>query len=195
MSKPLFGFYYLFLLCFSNEITPSFPLFIPKRFSASIVSISLSFSPLATNALDLIEPKQLNLPAQQISKIVSEDITKRQALATASFTRSIYSEKCTFTDEIDTYDLPSYVKGTSALFDSMKSHVDLVGDVEADDNLISFKFKETLAFNIPFKPKVALSGKVELKRAPRGSSEGGLIISSREFWDQSVGEVLKTVSF
>jgi hypothetical protein len=67
----------------------------------------------------------------------------------------------------------------------------LVGNVEADKDAINFRFKEKLTFNIPFSPAVKLTGKVKLSRDPTS----GLITYSREFWDQSVIEVLSTVSF
>jgi hypothetical protein len=126
----------------------------------------------------------------EIAKFVTDDITIRQALITADFTTLLYNSNCRFQDEIDTYEFNQYVKGTKALFNPKKSHVDLIGDVVVTDGKISFKFKETLAFNIPFNPKVKLTGRVELSR-----DDGGLIYYSREYWDQPVLSVLKTVSF
>ena len=146
---------------------------------------SLSADVFATSA------KQFNLNADSIAEIVRDDINKRQALATADFTRNIYSEQATFQDEIDTYPLEKYIAGTKALFDADKSRVSIVGDVTATDAAINFRFQETLAFNIPFTPKVTLSGRVELTRDP----VDGLIIKSREYWDQSPRDVLKTIKF
>ena len=60
--------------------------------------------------------KQQNLTPSQISQIVADDITVRQALATANFSPQIYDENCIFQDEIDTYGYKQYVKGTQALF-------------------------------------------------------------------------------
>lgn len=134
--------------------------------------------------------KRPNLSPMVMAKIVADDITERQALITADFTRSIYAETATFQDEIDTYKLEDYIKGTKALFDPSRSHVDLIGDVSATDDTLSFKFKEYLCFNIPFKPTVTLSGKVVLKRG-----EDGLIVKSREIWDQTVADVLRTIKF
>ena len=95
-------------------------------------------------------------------------------------------------DEIDTYEIDQYVKGTKALFNAAKSHVDLVGNVEADENSVNFKFSEKLTFNIPFiNPAVSLTGRVKLTRNP----DTGLVSYSREYWDQKVNEVLSTVSF
>lgn len=134
--------------------------------------------------------KLTNLDSSSISKIVSDDISVRQALITADFTRDIYDESCTFQDEIDTYPIDKYVTGTKALFNAAKSHVDLTSAVTADANLVQFKFDEVLAFNIPFNPKVSLTGRVVLTRG-----DNGLIVKSREFWDQSVPTVLSTVKF
>jgi|TARA_B110000090_G_C13271605_1_gene404368 hypothetical protein len=125
-------------------------------------------------------------------KLVADDITLRQALITADFSRDLYSESATFKDEIDTYRIDQYIKGTKALFNPKKSHVDLVGDVSVipDSNTVTFKFSETLSFNIPFNPRVSLTGYVELFR----DSEG-IITKSVEHWDQSVFDVLKTAKF
>lgn len=60
--------------------------------------------------------KQYSLTTSQLSQIVADDITVRQALATANFSPQIYDENCKFQDEIDTYDYKQYVKGTKALF-------------------------------------------------------------------------------
>ncbi|GMH71157.1 hypothetical protein TrLO_g13276 [Triparma laevis f. longispina] len=138
----------------------------------------------------LLEPKQINLTPNSIASIVKSDVLDRQFLASAKLTRSIYSESATFTDEIDTYTLPKWIKGTQALFNSENSKVLLVGDVTATENEVTFRFDENLQFNIPFKPICKLSGKVVLKRG-----EDGLIISYREYWDQSVNSVLKTAKF
>ena len=77
--------------------------------------------------------------------------------------------------------------GTQKLFVGSESHVDLVGDVVANKEAVTFRFDEVLAFNVPLHPKVKLTGKVVLKRG-----EDGLITSYQEFWDQSVKEVLST---
>ena len=131
------------------------------------------------------------LSNEDISKVVADDIAIRQALITADFSPTIYNTECKFQDEIDTYKYDQYVKGTKALFNAAKSHVDLVGPVIATDGKVEFKFKETLVFNIPFNPTVDISGHVELSR----SKDDGLITYSREFWDQPVSEVLTHVRF
>lgn len=110
----------------------------------------------------------------------------------ADFTRDIYSEQCRFQDEIDTYAIDDYVRGTKALFNPQQSHVDLTSDVVVDSSgqNVQFRFAETLAFNVPFTPKVFLTGRVNLQL-----DADKLVRYSREYWDQSVLDVLKTVKF
>lgn len=136
--------------------------------------------------------KSYNLNTEQIKTIITDDINIRQALITADFTRSIYNEKCKFKDEIDTYTMNQYIQGTKALFIPEKSHVKLISPVLYDNNKheFNFKFSEILTFNIIFQPRVTLSGRVELTQG-----DDGLIINSREYWDQSVVDVLKTAKF
>ena len=62
---------------------------------------------------------------------MSDDITIRQALITADFTRSVYSESCQFKDEIDTYPIDDYVRGTKLLFNAGLSHVELTSPVSS----------------------------------------------------------------
>ena len=82
------------------------------------------------------------------------------------------------------------MRGTQKLFDGTQSKVDLVGDVKASSQEVEFRFSEILAFNIPFKPKVTLTGKVSLTRG-----KDGLITHYQEYWDQSVKEVLLSAKF
>ena len=158
-----------------------------QKISSVILASSILLGSTDSNAAST---KLVNLEPAAITKIVAADITDRQALITADFTRDIYSEKCTFQDEIDIYPIDKYVSGTKALFNKDKSHVDLVGDVVSTSESVDFKFSEILAFNIPFNPSVFLTGRVKLSRG-----EDGLVTSSREFWDQSVPAVLSTVKF
>lgn len=133
--------------------------------------------------------KQFNLSPNEIASIVEEDLVKNSFLTNGKLTRSIYDEKATFTDEIDTYGLDQWIRGTSKLFVGPPgSRVSLVGPMEADDKKIEFRFEEDLMFNIPFKPMVNLSGKVILER----DEKTGLITSYREYWDQDVKTVLMT---
>jgi hypothetical protein len=136
--------------------------------------------------------KQYNLSPNEIASIVEEDLVKNSFLTNGKLTRSIYDEKATFTDEIDTYGLDQWIKGTSKLFVGPPgSRVSLVGPMEADDKKIEFRFEEDLMFNIPFKPVVNLSGKVVLER----DEKTGLITSYREYWDQDVKTVLLSAKF
>jgi|MDTB01.2.fsa_nt_gb hypothetical protein len=159
--------------------------------SAVSVACSLSVGLSGVFAAPL-EEKLVNAQPAELETIVTGDIEERQALITADFTRSIYSEEATFKDEIDTYPIDKYVQGTKALFVPEKSHVDLLGEVKADKDLITFKFQEVLCFNIPvIQPRVSLSGYVELFR----DKKDGLITRSVEHWDQPVKDVLKTATF
>jgi len=90
--------------------------------------------------------------------------------------------------QIDTYTLPKFIKGTSALFVKDKSEVRLVGEVKADDREVVFYFDEDLCFNIPLQPVVTVTGRCVLSRDP----SSGLIVKYREYWDKSPTEVLKT---
>ena len=134
--------------------------------------------------------KMFSIEDKEFASIVKDDITVRQALITADFTRPIYAEDCTFTDEIDTYTIDKYISGTKALFNAALSHVDLVGNVDVGPSKAQFRFSEKLSFNIPFHPYVLLTGRVELTR---GSD--GLIHKSREYWDKTPLEVVSQVKF
>lgn len=127
----------------------------------------------------------------EVAKIVQSDLLDRQFLVTGDITRAIYQPTATFTDEIDTYSLDQWVKGTQRLFVGKKSDVRLVGDISVTPQQVEFRFDEDLAFNIPFQPVVSLSGKVVLTR----DLETGYITSYREFWDQDVATVLKSAKF
>ena len=87
--------------------------------------------------------------------------------------------------------MDKWIKGTKALFIPSGSRLKLVGDVDVTQSEVSFRFDEDLMFNIPFKPVCSLTGKLVLTR----DENTGLITSYREYWDQSVSEVLKTAKF
>ncbi|EJK46651.1 hypothetical protein THAOC_34669 [Thalassiosira oceanica] len=137
------------------------------------------------------ESKQTGLSDDQLREIIKADMVDKSFLVTADITRSVYDETATFTDEIDEYTMDKWIKGTQSLFVASGSRVSLVGDVDVNKKEVTFRFDEDLMFNIPFKPVVALTGKVVLTR----DETTGLITSYREFWDQSVNEVLKTAKF
>jgi hypothetical protein len=160
------------------------------KWAATSLTIACSICCVVPPSLASAGEKQLSLSPQAFAQIVADDITVRQALVTADFTRSIYSEACTFTDEVDTYKIDQYVSGTKALFNAQRSHVDLVGSVSASSDMASFNFNEKLTFNLPLNPYVLLTGRVELRRGP-----DGLVETSREFWDEKPLAVISTVKF
>lgn len=138
-----------------------------------------------------VADKLVNLPDEKLKAIIKKDILEKQFLATGQLTREIYDESAKFTDEIDTYELDKWIKGTQKLFRGDKSSVRLVGDINVSKNQIDFLFDEDLMFNIPFQPTVSLTGKVVLTR----DTSTGLITSYQEFWDQDVVTVLKSAKF
>ena len=156
--------------------------------SASLLPLTSRAEPLSTS---VPTDKQLNLSNEDLKAIIRHDIVDNDFLVTADITRSVYDESATFTDEIDVYTMDKWVKGTKALFIPKGSRTSLVGDVECTASEVTFKFDEDLQFNIPFKPVCSLSGKVVLIR----DEKTGLITSYREYWDQSVNDVLKTAKF
>jgi len=125
-----------------------------------------------------------------IKKTVESDILERQFLVTGNLSPEIYRSTASFTDEIDTYKMDQWMKGTQKLFVGEKSEIRLVGEVQVSKEQVEFRFDEDLMFRIPFNPKVALTGKVILAR-----DEDGFITSYREFWDQDVATVLKSAKF
>ena len=136
-------------------------------------------------------PKATKLPPKELAKRVERDLVENQFLATANFDRTLYDESCTFQDEIDTYELDKFIKGTSKLFVADRSHVDLTSPVTASNDSVEFKFKEDLCFNIPFKPTVFVSGRVVLTR----DLDTGLFVRYREYWDQKPNDVLRGARF
>ena len=164
-----------------------------RRFLGAITT-ALSGTTIAPKegfaASDEKAEKLRGLSNEAIADIVRNDVVKGQFLTNGILTRSIYDESATFTDEIDTYGLDQWMRGTQKLFDGTQSKVDLVGDVKASSQQVEFCFSEILAFNIPFKPKVTLTGKVSLTRG-----KDGLITHYQEYWDQSIKEVLLSAKF
>ena len=134
-----------------------------------------------------VEPKRRNLSPDDLAKVVTADLVTNQFLVPGKLTREVYDESATFTDAIDTYTLDKWIKGTGALFVGDRSHVDIVGPVERDENQIKFRFTETLVFNLPIvKPTVPLTGTLILTRG-----KDGLITKYEEIWDT---DVLTTLS-
>lgn len=163
--------------------------------SSMILSTASTFLPSSALAVDTTSsgPSVLKgtIADDDLKAIIRSDIIDRQFLATGQITKAAYLPSATFTDEIDTYGLEQWVKGTQKLFVGDKSTVRLVGDIEVAKDKIEFRFDEDLVFRIPFRPTVSLSGKVVLERDP----STGLISSYREFWDQDVWTVIRTARF
>jgi len=163
----------------------------PAALALSLAASSATLPPRAhaVSASEKTKPKQKGLTPAELRAIVEEDLSKRQFLVTGLFTRSVYDESCLFQDEIDTYKIDDFIEGIPKLFNGERSHVDLVGDIQADDKMVSFRFSEILAFNVPLVwPKVEVTGRVELTRGPEG-----LITKYREFWDKSPSGVVQTL--
>ncbi|KAL7435091.1 hypothetical protein ACHAXH_002486 [Discostella pseudostelligera] len=166
------------------------PLKSSRRSFLSVTAASASLLPIPrrTNAAP---DKLTNLSDNELKQIILSDIVDKSFLVTADITRSVYDEAATFTDEIDEYTMDKWIKGTKSLFIPSGSRVSLVGDVDVSQAEVSFRFDEDLMFNIPFKPVCSLTGNVVLTR----DAKSGLITSYREYWDQSVNDVLKTAKF
>jgi hypothetical protein len=156
---------------------------------AAAVSLIAGSVPPAS-ASDAETTALLKLSDDELKQIVTDDLVKRQFLVTGDLTRSIYLPTATFTDEIDTYKMEQWITGTQKLFVGDRSHVRLVGDVNVDADKAEFRFDEDLCFNIPFKPVVHLTGRLELTR-----DASGYISKYQEYWDQDVVSVLKSAKF
>lgn len=129
--------------------------------------------------------KLRGLTDAELKKRLLVDIVERRFMVTGQLSKELYADSARFTDEIDTYDLESYIRGTGLLFDGAQSDFKLVGDLEIKDNVVSYRFDEILSFKIPLQPRSRVSGRVELTRGA-----DGLIEKYREFWDQSVPDTL-----
>jgi hypothetical protein len=168
--------------------------FVHEIASSLTASAVIGVLPALADEANIAEPRisksKLALSDEQLKQIVQSDLVDRQFLVTANLTPTIYRSTATFTDEIDTYGMSQWIKGTQRLFVASKSNVRLIGDVSVSPDKIEFRFDEDLCFNIPFQPVVALSGKVVLER-----DQDGFITSYREFWDQDIATVFKTAKF
>lgn len=174
----------------SNDLQNSPQLKTSRRSFLSVTTVGASLIHMPKRTFAAPE-KQTNISDNELKQIILADIVNKSFLVTADITRSVYDESAIFTDEIDEYTMEKWIKGTKSLFIPSGSRVSLVGDVEVSKTEVSFRFDEDLMFNIPFKPVCSLTGKVVLTR----DANTGLITSYREYWDQSVNEVLKTAKF
>ena len=159
--------------------------------SSATLALTSVISQSPALAADEIKPKLTGISDDELKRIITKDVVDNQFLVSADITREVYDESANFIDEIDTYPMEKWIVGTKRLFVAEKSRVSLVGDVSVDKDKVEFRFDEDLMFRIPLRPVVSLTGRVVLDRDP----ETGLITKYQEFWDQSVGEVLKTAKF
>jgi hypothetical protein len=134
--------------------------------------------------------EKLNLSDAELKQVITDDILKRKFLATGNLTPSIYKPTATFTDEIDTYKMDQWIKGTQRLFVGEQSTVTLLGDVLVSPSKVEFRVAEELVFRIPFRPRMSLSTTVVLTR-----DDTGYITAYRELWDQDIATVLKSTKF
>ena len=159
--------------------------------SSATLALTSVISQSPALAADEIKPKLTGISDDELKRIITKDVVDNQFLVSADITREVYDESANFIDEIDTYPMEKWIVGTKRLFVAEKSRVSLVGDVSVDKDKVEFRFDEDLMFRIPLRPVVSLTGRVVLDRDP----ETGLITKYQEFWDQSVGEVLRTAKF
>jgi len=174
---------------FEQAAVSSTTVLLPGAAAMLVLGAPIASQPAVAAATTNAEGK-LDLTDAQLKEIIKSDVLNKQFLVTGDLTRSVYKPSATFTDEIDTYSMDQWMKGTQKLFVGDKSDVRLIGDVDVSKEAVTFRFDEDLMFNIPFKPVVSLSGKVVLAR-----DETGYITSYREFWDQDTLSVLKTAKF
>lgn len=110
---------------------------------SSLATAGFTVAATATNYL--VVPTQpakaasekLDISDAELKEIVKQDILKRQFLVTGNLTPSIYKPTATFTDEIDTYKMDQWMKGTQKLFVGEKSDVRLIGDVNVAPEKVS----------------------------------------------------------
>ncbi|KAG8464698.1 hypothetical protein KFE25_010066 [Diacronema lutheri] len=161
-----------------------------STFGAFGVSIfAVTGAPVAVRAA-ADSQKSRGLSEPQLKARLLADIVDARFMVTGKLSQDLYADTAKFTDEIDTYDMPNFIKGTGLLFDGERSEFKLIGDLEFADEgrTVRYRFDEILSFRIPLQPRSRVSGRVELKRG-----DDGLIQSYREFWDQSVPETLLNV--
>jgi len=158
-----------------------------KKANALVLTAGVPAAALVIPQQVTATESKLELTDLELKEVVKSDILLRQFLVTGNLTRNIYKPTATFTDEIDTYQMDQWIKGTQRLFVGEKSNVRLVGDVEVSREKVEFRFDEDLMFNIPFRPVVALTGLVVLTR-----DETGYITSYKEQWDQDPWSVIKS---
>lgn len=105
-------------------------------FAASVVNPAVAAAVLEGGSK---VDKMIGISNEDIAIIVKRDVVAHQFLMNGRLTRSIFDEGATFQDEIDTYTLDKWIKGTSRLFNARNSHVELVGEVRATEEEVRFR--------------------------------------------------------
>ena len=167
---------------------PSPKLSTRRLFLAGAAAVPIAaHGPPASALGSAADKKRTGLSPTDIAAVVTSDVEERKFMVTADFDRTVYSEKCTFTDETNSFEINKFVSGTEKLFVGSASSLRLTSPVVATADAIDFTFAEELVFNIPLKPIVSLTGRMHMTR-----DSDGLIDSYREYWDGGVSGVLKT---
>ena len=164
--------------------------FLNSLITGSLVTITTRVAPAQAQASEVRPTERLNLSDLELKEIVKQDLVQRQFLVTGNLTPHIYKPTATFTDEVYTYKMDEWMKGTNRLFVGEKSDIRLIGDVDVSPEKVQFRFDGDLMFRIPLHPTLALSGIVVLTR-----DVDGFITSYREFWDNDIFTVLRSAKF
>ena len=132
-----------------------------------------------------------HLSRESLRDMMLQDVHQRNSLVTADFTQTIYEDSCRFQDGsgLDgAYPMKPWILGCKLLFKGDKSQTTILEEsLIISSRQISFRFESDLEFRGPFRPQVALSGRVVMTRNPLT----GLISSYREIWDKDVFEIVK----
>ena len=135
--------------------------------------------------------KLYHLSRESLRDTMLQDVHQRNSLVTADFTQTIYENNCRFQDGsgLDgAYPMKPWILGCKLLFKGDKSQTTILEEtLVITSQQISFRFESDLEFRGPFRPQVALSGRVIMTRNPLT----GLISSYREIWDKDVFEIVK----
>lgn len=135
------------------------------------------------------------LSSDELIATLLKDITDRNSLVTADFTRTLYQEDCLFNDGSDldgAYPLKPWILGCKLLFCGDHSRGKIVPEslvVSAQE--ILFRFESDLEFRGPFQPRVQLCGTIVLTR----NLDTGRICYYQEYWDTSCSEILRRAEF
>ena len=125
-----------------------------------------------------------------------QDITDRNSLVTADFTRTLYQDDCLFNDGSDldgAYPLKPWILGCKILFCGDHSRTQIIPEtLTVSDHEVSFRFESYLEFRGPFRPTISsLTGTIVLTR----NYDTGRVCYYQEFWDTSCSEILRQIEF